>query len=455
MVVTFPLVLLLLDAWPLSRIKFLGEPPTLILRTSGRLIIEKLPLLFLSILVSALTYEAQMEVGGFDFSTAKLSLPLRIGNALISYWRYLAETVWPFSLAAFYPHPIMWPSTFVVASLAGLIVVSYFAVRHFDQRPHFTVGWFWFCGTLIPVIGFVQAGSQAIADRYTYLPLVGVFILAVWSIPTSGSSRLFSKILSITVAIMLLGFLALVSHYQVRTWKSEKTLWSQAAAKTKSNYLAEQMIGLRHLYRNDLAIARMHLMLSEQNHPRVESIFLDLGRCEFSAAKYKRAIVYFSAAAQAGYIDAEFGWGYALAALDNVQGALPHLRRALVGNSRNIPALVTLANIYSLHPDKILRNGALAHKLAFEACRLSEFKDPFALETLANALAERQYFNKAVQVMNRSLWIALKRNQIELIDDLRRRLALYKAERTYYELPSETIFRREKQRNERLKQHKA
>jgi len=173
MVVTFPFVLLLLDYWPLGRMA--GD----IRGTFGRLLYEKMPLFVLSAVGSIITFLVQKD-GEAVASLRHLPFADRLGNAAVSCAGYLVKMVWPFNLAVFYPHPGTWPVWEVFLAFLLILLMTVFVLMQFRRRPYLLIGWLWYLGTLVPVIGLVQVGAQAMADRYTYLPLIGVFIMVAW-----------------------------------------------------------------------------------------------------------------------------------------------------------------------------------------------------------------------------------------------------------------------------------
>jgi protein O-mannosyl-transferase len=235
MVVTLPLVLLLLDLWPLQR------------WTPGRLkylVLEKLPLLLLSLVGSIITLLVQSSAGAIVSETSLLT---RIGNVPVSYCRYLGKILWPSELAAFYP-PVNW--NFVVALLAFLLLFAISLAAFFQRanRPWLLVGWSWFLMTLLPVIGIVQAGEQSIADRYSYLPSIGIGLILIWAGFEIFHDRrvkqpAFAR-LGLAAFALLLMLSAVITRTQIGYWKDTKTLFQYAAQVTRNNYLAHNNIGV-------------------------------------------------------------------------------------------------------------------------------------------------------------------------------------------------------------------
>ena len=226
MLVTLPFVLLLLDFWPLKRF---GEV------RPARLIFEKVPLFILLIGSCVATFIAQKS-GGAIRSSEFSSLYFRVANALVSYFEYLRNMLWPSGLSVFYPHPgNALPIWKPLACTIVLVVVTIWVVKEIRRAPYLAVGWFWYLGTLVPVIGIVQVGEQAMADRYTYVPLIGIFIAIAWSLPEQIKTRK-EKLLPILSGIVISLLIAL-TWIQVSHWKNSITLFKHAINVTDTKYL--------------------------------------------------------------------------------------------------------------------------------------------------------------------------------------------------------------------------
>ena len=226
MLVTLPFLLLLLDFWPLKRV---GEVrPT-------RLILEKVPLFILLIGSCVVTFIAQRS-GGAIRSSEFSSLYFRIANALVSYFEYLRNMLWPSGLSVFYPHPgNALPIWKPLACTIVLVVVTIWVVKEIRRAPYLAVGWFWYLGTLVPVIGIVQVGEQAMADRYTYVPLIGIFIAIAWSLPEqikTGKEKLLPILSGIVISLLIA-----LTWIQVSHWKNSITLFKHAINVTDTKYL--------------------------------------------------------------------------------------------------------------------------------------------------------------------------------------------------------------------------
>ena len=231
MLVTLPCVLLLMDVWPLRR-------P---LRAS--LLVEKLPLFFLALTSSVVTVIAQRQ-GGAVVRLDLVPFSVRVANAIVAYARYLSKLVWPTDLAAMYPMSRAFPDALTFAIAASvLIAITAFAVRTFRRHPYVLVGWLWFLGTLVPVIGIVQVGIQAMADRYAYVPFIGLFLIIAWGAADLGSRLPVARwTLRIAAAATVTGCAATAAH-QVQYWRSSESLWTHAMQVTPDNYFAQANLG--------------------------------------------------------------------------------------------------------------------------------------------------------------------------------------------------------------------
>jgi tetratricopeptide (TPR) repeat protein len=249
MVITLPFALLLVDFWPLQRF-----PATPI----SKLVLEKIPLLALSAGSAAITVYAQ-RVGGAVGSTQLLPMAMRIKNAIYSYLIYMEKAVWPSGLAVFYPHPEGSLALWKVLGTSALLAAVTALFWHFRERRYLLVGWFWFLGTLVPVIGIVQVGRQAWADRYAYLPLWGLFVIGVW-LASEGAARVsLSRAAQVAIAIVVLLGYSVMAHIQIGYWRNSYSLFTHAIQVTDGNPIAEGNLGsaLMEMRRPDLAIAHV------------------------------------------------------------------------------------------------------------------------------------------------------------------------------------------------------
>jgi tetratricopeptide (TPR) repeat protein len=244
--VVLPFTLLLLDYWPLGRFQAaasLGNREDFLRDPVGRLLREKAIFFAMAGVSCLVTYLTQVKVGAVT-SFSDFPLGARAANALVAYAGYLGKTVWPFSLAVIYPHP-MWglPAWKVAASGLLLAGVSVLAVRLGRKLPFLAMGWFWFLGTLVPMINLIQSGWVAMADRYTYIPLIGLFVMAAWGIPEpAGKFRYRAWVLGIPAAAAL-SLLATVAWAQVGLWQNSRSLFRHAVEVTTDNWMGHYLLG--------------------------------------------------------------------------------------------------------------------------------------------------------------------------------------------------------------------
>jgi len=267
MVITLPFALLLVDFWPLRRFP---ETPL------AKLVLEKIPLLVLSAASAAITLYAQ-RAGGAVGSAELLPLTMRVKNAIYSYLIYMEKAVWPSRLAVFYPHPegalALWKVLIAAAVLAAITAACW----HFRERRYLLVGWLWFLGTLAPMIGIVQVGRQAWADRYAYLPLWGLFVIGVW-LASEGATRIsLSRTAQIAIAAAVLIGYSAATHIQIQYWRDSYSLFAHAIQVTDSNPIAEGNLGsaLMETGHPDLAVS--HLQRAIQLMPTFSTAHYDLG----------------------------------------------------------------------------------------------------------------------------------------------------------------------------------
>lgn len=256
MLVTFPFVLLLLDVWPLKRMSpAKAEKPGKGTATAwSALVLEKVPFLVLTVVSCIITFKSQNS-GGAVQSIEKYTIGHRLANTCISYVRYLGKTFWPTDLAVFYPHE-GWSSGIAISAFVLLLAVTVFAARSRNSCPFIGVGWFWFLGTLVPVIGIVQVGEQAMADRYSYWPLIGIFVAIVWLVHSKVKVSRHKPAFAVSVVIVLA--FTFLTHVQAKHWRNSETLFTHALKATKDNYIAHNTLGLEHMGRNDMERAKFH-----------------------------------------------------------------------------------------------------------------------------------------------------------------------------------------------------
>jgi len=272
MLVTMPFVLLLLDYWPLRRVTG-GKWPVADVR---RLVVEKIPFFVLAAVASAITFIVQQH-GGAVLTMASLPLGARVGNALISYCRYPGKLFWPTDLAVFYPHPGYWPLGLVLLAGVWLCGISalFFVTRR--RHPFLLIGWLWLIGTLLPVIQLVQSGEQAMADRFTYVPSLGLFILVIW-----GAHELTRtwrhQILVLAVAGSAVAVLCLaLTRQQLAYWKDDETLFRHTLEVTENNYIAHLNLGFVLFNQGRTDEARRQFQEAIRLKPNNPDVHINLG----------------------------------------------------------------------------------------------------------------------------------------------------------------------------------
>ena len=286
MFVTLPALLLVLDSWPLQRVHSRRDWP--------RVVVEKLPLLAMSIASSVVTILTQRSGGAVrDFHQAPLAR--RAANAIIAYGEYLWQTVWPAGLAVFYPYPATIEASRIVLAagvLSAITIACIAAARRRHRAP--LAGWLWYLGTLAPVIGLVQVGAQAHADRYTYVPLIGVFIMLAWSLPDSPRMARWSVIAATTALLAL----AAICWVQIGYWRDSATLASRALAVTENNATAHVLLANALVDESQFDAAIAHLEeatridpLSPQAWHNLGFAYAQAGRIDDAIAAYRQAIV--------------------------------------------------------------------------------------------------------------------------------------------------------------------
>jgi len=357
MAVTFPFVLLLLDFWPLRRMTWPPEPAT-----ARRLAWEKAPWFALAAGASVLTFLAQRKIAVVSLS--RIPLSARAANAAVAYVAYIGKAIVPVNLGLVYPYH-GWSSGTVIIALALLAAATAVAALSVRRRPYVTVGWLWYLGTLVPVIGLVQVGSQAMADRYTYVPLIGISVALVWAVAEAieGRPRLAGSAAALAVALLLA--LAVTSYRQVAYWSSGETLFEHTLAVTQRNSViennlatilgnegrsseaialyrqaiavepdaanAQANLGRELMKRGELQEAFTHLTAALQVQPELMSAHEDLGIYWAAQGNYEESSRHFLEALRLGSIDPKTQGNlcFDLQRLGRTSEAIAHCQEAL------------------------------------------------------------------------------------------------------------------------------
>jgi protein O-mannosyl-transferase len=340
MLVTLPFVLLLLDYWPFGRFQFgeaiviheadgpmkSGDRKTAALRLVG----EKVPLFLLAALSSIITFVAQQR-GGAVVSVESYSIGIRIANALLSYITYIQKMLWPSHLAIFYPYLDTFSMWKVVGSGLLLVCLSTLVIRDARKRPYLLVGWFWYLGTLVPVIGLVQVGSQAMADRYTYVPLIGLFIIIARGVPNLLGRWRHNRVLLPILAGLLLSILIIMTRLQVQHWQNDVTLFKHAVEVTVDSHLAHTNLGSALFRQGKYQEAIPHYEEALRIKPGSAEPHNNMGLALVRLGKQQEAIVHWEEALRIDpdFADAHNNLGTALSQMGKYQEAVRHYREAL------------------------------------------------------------------------------------------------------------------------------
>jgi tetratricopeptide (TPR) repeat protein len=457
-VVVLPLGLLLLDYWPLARMHAGGWT---------RLVLEKVPLLLLSLGSTIITIVFQ-RAEGIVMSTEVLPVPVRATNALISYAVYLWKTLWPMNLAYYYPHPFSLRLPAALLALLLLTALSALAWRTRRARPFLIVGWLWYLSMLAPVIGLIQSAAQAMADRYTYLPLIGIFVAIVWS--ADGLTGMPRRIAGLAAAASLAACTAL-TFFQVRTWQDPSTLATQALRVTSGNAPAHIMLGaelmkrgqvddaigqleaslrvtdsteananlgIAFMARKEPAKALVHFERAAARDPDSAKARYNLGHALTTLTRYEEAYPHLARAValDPNHATAHLDMAVVLTARGDIAAAVPHLREVLRLDPGNIDVLRNLALIEATHPDPALRNGADAVRLAERARDLTNGQNTVILFTLGAAYAEAGRFDEAQAAVGAGLERAAAEQSAALLVQGRDLLNLFKSRQPFHQPPS-------------------
>jgi Flp pilus assembly protein TadD len=335
MLVTLPFTLLLLDYWPLQRLKNTGLVT---------LIFEKLPFLLLATAASVVTFLVQRQAGAMD---AMIPFNHRLSNAFISVLRYVGKVFWPVDLAFFYPLPQSWPPGAVALAVVTLVGVSLLVVTLHRRAPFLATGWFWFVGTLVPVLGLVQVGQQSMADRYTYIPTLGIFVALVWGLHQCVAGRnLPARSASFTavVAVLLCGAL---TRQQTRHWQDTEHLARHALAVTRDNYVAHDMLGDALAKQGHFAEALREHREALRIQPNNADVHNNLAVALQKTGQRDEALEHYQLALKLRprFPEAHYNLGTALEQAGRLPEAIDSYSRALAQRPNHIDARFNLATV--------------------------------------------------------------------------------------------------------------
>jgi tetratricopeptide (TPR) repeat protein len=423
MLVTLPVVLLLLDYWPLQRV----EPRKL----SGR-VLEKLPLLALSAASCGATLLAQNKA---IQSTESYSLPLRFGNALVACMVYLVQMIWPAGLAAFYPRPLngasAWELGLAGTLLAGLSAV---ALGRRGKQSWLLVGWLWYLVMLLPVLGLIQVGGQSHADRYTYLPQIGIYMALTWLGAEWGAKLHVGHMAIGGLMAGVLAVLMVCAWQQTAYWKDNETLWTHSLACTTDNYVAQYGLGDALFQKGRVDEAITHYQAALQISPAFAQACNNLGVALGRKARVEEAIACYQKALKIkpDYAEARNNLGSALFRQGRTDEAISQFQKALKIKPDYAQARNNLAWLLATCPQASLRNGNKAVELARQANALTGGENPGFLDTLAAAYAEAGRFSEAVETAHHALRLAGAQSNTNLAGQLQIEMKLYQAGKPFH-----------------------
>lgn len=440
MLVTLPFLLILLDLWPFGRLKAFS------LGAFWPLLREKLPFFLLAALASIITLLVQRGAGAMSFFR-NLTLGERLANAVESYLRYLGKLVWPTKLAIVYPHPAhgyalneAWPLWQILAGAAVLLLLTVLCLARLRRQPYLAVGWFWFLGTLVPVIGLVQVGEQSMANRYTYIPLIGPVIALVWAVWDAAAALSTRRgprpalILPWALSSLLAG-LVWGTHRQVLHWRDTLSLFSYAIAVTPDNPSAHFALGVALEKAGQVSQAMVQYRVALAIDPSYAKADYNLGQLFSKAGDLPSAVVHFRAASRSNPNDlaSRLNLANSLQHLGRAKDAVPVYEDCIRRDPDSIEALNNLAWILATDPDPQLRNGPRAVRLAERAVALSHSTLPLMIGTLAAAYAEAGRFADAVAAGEKAVTAAAEQAQPEVVQRNRELIELYRAGKPYHE----------------------
>lgn len=434
MLVTWPFVMLLLDYWPLRRFErsTLNPHPS----TLPRLLLEKLPFLGLTIASSIVTFLVQERTG----AVASLDMhPLgsRMMNAITAYAGYIWKTLWPANLSIMYLPPEQRDVELVLFAGLLLCLATGFVLFKAAKWRFLPTGWFWYLGALVPVIGLVQVGNQAMADRYTYLPSIGLFIVAAWGGWELLARRSWGRaVAGVTAVIILLGC-AWATRQQVLLWRDSETLFTHCLRVTKDNYIIHNNLGTALMLKGRFDEARPHYEEALRLRPLYSEALNNMGVLLTREGRVSEALPLLEAAVRLSHRRAGvYGeLAVALAFEGRFEDAINYYQLAIAAKPDSVEAHNNLAWIFATHPEARHRNGAEAVRLAEQACKLSDYKKAILIGTLGAAYAEAGRFEDAIAAAEKAAALAVAAGDTALADKNRELTALYRQGQPYRETP--------------------
>ncbi len=426
MLVTLPFVLLLLDYWPLGRFDAHRSNTG---RQVLQLVMEKIPLIALSAVSSLITFLAQRGAIGW---TEQLPMSERITNAFVAYVVYIRQMFWPTELAVFYPHPEnrlpIWEVSLALIILVGIMAAA-FVLR--KRAPYLVTGWLWYLGMLVPVIGLLQVGWQGHADRYTYLPQIGLYIAVTWALTDLIRSWRFQRTALSAAALIVIGALSWRGWLQTSYWRDSETLFTHALAVTSNNDVALNNLGIIFLDKGQLddAISKLQaaIDLRPENAPAHDNLakaLLKKGQVAEATVHYRKFLEL-----EPANVEARNTLGTALIQQGHIREAIDQWQEVLALQPENGNAASNLAWVFATCTDDSIRDGTRAAQLGEKALRISGGKIPMIYKVLAAAYAENGRFADAVETAQRGAKLATSQGNSPLAAELESNIALYQSGR--------------------------
>ena len=426
MLVTLPFVLLLLDYWPLERFETRKSNSG---RRRSQLVLEKIPLIALSAASSIVTFLAQRGAIGW---TEQLPVSARISNALVSYVIYIRQMFWPAGLAVFYPHPEnRLPVLDISLAFVVLVGITAAAFVFRKKAPYFITGWLWYLVMLVPVIGLVQVGWQGHADRYTYLPQIGLYIAVTWAVTDFTRTWRFQRMALGVATVIVVGALSWRCCLQASYWRDSETLFTHALAVTRNNDVAMNNLGIIFLEKGQLDDAISNLQAAIDVRPENAPAHDNLAKALLRKGQVGEAMVHYRKflEIEPENVEARNTLGTALIQQGHVKEAIDQWQDALAIQPENGNAASNLAWVFATCPEDSIRDGSRAAELGEKALRISGGKIPMIYKVLAAAYAESGRFVYAVETAQRGVELATSQGNPALAAELESNIALYQSGR--------------------------
>jgi len=426
MLVTLPFVLLLLDYWPLGRFDAHRSNTG---RQVLQLVMEKIPLIALSAVSSLITFLAQRGAIGW---TEQLPMSERITNAFVAYVVYIRQMFWPTELAVFYPHPEnrlpIWEVSLALIILVGIMAAA-FVLR--KRAPYLVTGWLWYLGMLVPVIGLLQVGWQGHADRYTYLPQIGLYIAVTWALTDLIRSWRFQRTALSAAALIVIGALSWRGWLQTSYWRDSETLFTHALAVTSNNDVALNNLGIIFLDKGQLDDAISKLQAAIDLRPENAPAHDNLAKALLKKGQVAEAMVHYRKflELEPANVEARNTLGTALIQQGHIREAIDQWQEVLALQPENGNAASNLAWVFATCTDESIRDGTRAAQLGEKALRISGGKIPMIYKVLAAAYAENGRFADAIETAQRGAELATTQDNPGLAAELESNIALYQSGR--------------------------